>query len=118
MKNIIRLLLIILALIIANITDYKLNVNTMHVVIVSICPISLYKALISEKFSDIFNIHSFKYTLNINSILELVASFIMGLLIWQNSASLSNSNISDMIFFVISSLLIYRFLFFNLSKKV
>lgn len=108
--------LIILVLIFSNIIVLKYDVNATLLLLILSGGIGLYKGVISEKLSDIFNITSFKYTLkNKENKLELLGAFLITLIIFRNEVIKIRFRIVDIFGLVICTLFIYRFLFFNLS---
>lgn len=116
-NNIIIIKLILLGIIFANILVYYFNVNSINSTLIIIIFISVYKASISKKFTNIYNIHSFKYTLTNNNILELIGAFFTSLIANKDYLILSNFNIKAILFCILFGLLIYRFMYYNLSKK-
>lgn len=117
MKNCIVMIFILFILTFANGLVYIYDVNTINVILIVVFIIAFYKAFISEKFTDIYNIHSFKYTMTSNNLLELVGAFLLSLIICKSDFIRFDFNIKAISFFLISGLLTYRFLFFNLSKN-
>jgi flagellar motor component MotA len=109
---------VLLGLILENILVYSYGISTIVVlIIIGGCP-ALYKAFNSERFSDIYNIHSFKFTLTTNNVLELIGAFLVSSIISKSDFISHDFNILTISFFIIAGLVVYRFLFFNLSKKV
>lgn len=115
MKDNIVMIFIIGILIFANILVYLFNINPTLMLILVTFSAAFYKAFNCEKFSDIYNVQSFKYTLNSKNLLELLGSFILVLIACKN---IHNFGILDVFIFIIFSLLVYRFLFYNLSRKL
>lgn len=105
----------LVVLILVNIGVFFLGVNPTLVIFIVSGFVAVCKVFTTKKFSDVYNIHSFKRTLNSNNILELVGSFLIGLIACKN---IHGFDIIDFFIFIVFSLLIYRFLFFNLSKKI
>lgn len=79
LKDSIKIIFILLGLIIANILVFSFGVDDVTVSVIVVFIIAYHKAYISQKFTDIFNIHSFKYTFSINNLLELVGALLIGL---------------------------------------
>ena len=104
----------LVALILVNISVFLFGISTVVTLALITAFTAAIKAITSEKFSDIYNIHSFRRTLNSNNVLELVGSFFVGVIACQG---IHNFNILDFFIFILFSLLVYRFLFFNLSKS-
>lgn len=117
MKNCIVMIFILFILTFANGLVYIYDVNAINVILIVVFIIAFYKAFISEKFTDIYNIHSFKYTMTSYNLLELVGAFLLSLIICKSDFIRFDFNIKTISFFLISGLITYRFLFFNLSKN-
>lgn len=116
MKRLIYMILYLFGIVIANILVFVYSVDSIAVITTVIGCAAYYKAIISEKFSDIYNIHSFKLTITFNNVLELIGSFLVCLIMLKSDVAEHNYNFITVSFFIITGLLIYRFLFFNLSK--
>lgn len=112
----IRIIFFIFGILFADILVYIYKVNTIVVIIALIGCTTFYKVLISEKFSDIYNIYSFKFTISFNNLFELMGSFLVSIIILESDFAEHNYNIVTISLFIITGLIIYRFLFFNILK--
>jgi len=106
---------IILLLIIVNLLTCWLSIDPLIPLIIIAISLSTYRGLKADKFKDIYNIGNFNYKPNKKNIIELLCSFICGVIACQ---AIKDFNISDIIFYIIFSLIIYRFSFYNLSDLI
>ena len=76
----------------------------------------MYKAIISEKFLDIYNINSFKNKMTVNNIFEAVGALGVSLIVSKNNFTNNGFTILGFVIFLLDALIIYRFLLYNLSQ--
>ncbi|UZW15568.1 hypothetical protein OSC52_06940 [Clostridium pasteurianum] len=121
MKNNVIMIFILIMIVLANVFvfTYDLNnINTIKIILVLICCTAFYKAFISDRFSNIYNIHSFKYSITSKNLLELLGSFLISLMICKSSFISNEVSIKEIFWLIVCALIIYRFLFFNLSINI
>lgn len=105
---------ILFGLILSNLLVFLCKMNS-TLILLLIGTVAFYKAYISDNFSDIYNIHSFKFTFTSNNILELVGSILVGTIISSQDIIAHEFNIITISFFIMAVAIVYRLLFFDLS---
>lgn len=109
--------IILLLCLILNFLVFKYDFNEVIALVIIASYIAFNKAFHSEKFSDIYNIHNFKYKISLENISELIATVLITIMVFTKSFKNLEFYIIDPIIFIGCAFLIYRFLLFNASKK-
>ena len=110
--------IILLLSVILNILVFKYDFNVVIALIIIASYIAFNKAFHSEKFSDIYNIHNFKYKISKKNISELIVSVLLTIMVFAESFKNLEFYIIDPIIFIGCAFVIYRFLLFNASHKM
>ena len=108
----------IVSLILANIGVLKFNVNSTYLLMALGAGIAVYRGITAEKFKDVFNTYPFIFKFKRKeNMLELLEAVLMALIVFSDEIIKKQFGLFELIFLIICTLIIYRLLFYNLSKR-